>query len=93
MYCNIDAEFCGIRFNSLTLRQNGRDFTDDIIECIFCNKNARISLNIFVPKGQISNIPALIQIKARRRPGDKPLFEAMMAYFADAHMRHPVSMR
>ena len=32
----------------------------------------------FVPKGPISNIPALVQIMAWRRPGDKPLSEAMV---------------
>ena len=32
----------------------------------------------FTPKGPISNIPALIQIMAWRRPGDKPLSEPMM---------------
>ena len=32
----------------------------------------------FVPKGLIDNIPALVQIMAWRRPGDKPLSEPMM---------------
>ena len=32
----------------------------------------------FVPGGQINNIPALVQIMAWRRPGNKPLSEAMM---------------
>ena len=32
-----------------------------------------------VPKGPIDNIPALVQIMAWRRPGDKPLSEPMMA--------------
>ena len=32
----------------------------------------------FVPKGPINNIPALVQIMACRRPGDKPLSEPMM---------------
>ena len=32
----------------------------------------------FVPTGQINNIPALVQIMAWRRPGDKPLSEPMM---------------
>ena len=32
----------------------------------------------FVPKGLINNIPALVQIMARRRPGDKPLSKPMM---------------
>ena len=32
----------------------------------------------FVPNGPINNIPALVQIMAWRRPGDKPLSEPMM---------------
>ena len=32
----------------------------------------------FVPKGPINNIPALVQIMAWRRPGDKPLSEPML---------------
>ena len=32
----------------------------------------------FVPKGPINNIPALVQIMAWRRPGDKTLSEPMM---------------
>ena len=32
----------------------------------------------FVPKGWINNIPALVQIMAWRRPGDKPLSETML---------------
>ena len=38
----------------------------------------KISLK-FVLKGPINNIPALPQIVAWRRPGDKPLSEPMMA--------------
>ena len=37
----------------------------------------KISLK-FVPKVQIDNIPALVQIMAWRRSGDKPLYEPMM---------------
>ena len=37
----------------------------------------KISLQ-FVPKGPINNIPALVQIMAWCRPGDKPLYEPMM---------------
>ena len=33
---------------------------------------------MFVPKGLINNIPALVLIIARRQPGDKPLSEPMM---------------
>ena len=68
-------------FNTLRPRQNGHHFADDIFKCIFLNENVWIPINIslkFVPKGQINNIPALVQIMAWRRPGDKPLSEPMM---------------
>ena len=68
-------------FNTLRPRQNGRHFPDDIFKRIFLNENAWILLKIslkFVPKGPINNIPALVQIMAWRRLGDKPLSEAMM---------------
>ena len=48
---------------------------------IFFNENVWISIKIslkFVPKGPINNIPALVQIMAWRRPGDKPLSEPMI---------------
>ena len=67
--------------NTLRPRQNGRHFPDDIFDCIFLNENVRISLAIslkFVPRGPIIYIPALVQIMAWRRPGDKPLSEPMM---------------
>ena len=47
----------------------------------FFNENVWISIKIslkFVPKVQINNIPALVQIMAWCRPGDKPLSEPMM---------------
>ena len=68
-------------FNTLRPRQNGRHFPDDILKWIFMNENVWISIKIslqFVPKGQINNIPALLQMMAWRRPGDKPLSEPMM---------------
>ena len=68
-------------FNTLRPRQNGRHFADDTFKRIFINENVRILINIsfrFVPKGLINNIPALVQIMAWRRPGDKPLSEPMM---------------
>ena len=48
---------------------------------IFLNENVWIPIEIslkFVPKGSINNNPALFQIMAWRRPGDKPLSEPMM---------------
>ena len=67
--------------NTLRPIQNGRNFADDIFKCIFVNENVWILIEIslkFIPKGPINNIPALVQIMAWRRPGDKPLSEAMM---------------
>ena len=67
--------------NTLRPRQNGHLFADDIFKCIFLNENVWIAIKIsltFVPKGLINNIPALVQIMAWRRLGDKPLSEAMI---------------
>ena len=58
-------------------RQDDRHFADDIFKCIVLNEDIWISIKIsmkFVPRGQINNIPALVQI----RPGDKPLSEPMV---------------
>ena len=64
--------------NTLRPRQNGPHFADDTFKRIFFNENIGISIKIllkFVPKGPINNIPALVQVMAWRRPGDKPLTE------------------
>ena len=70
--------------NTLRPRQNGRHFADDTFKRIFLNENVRISIKIslkFVPKDPINNNPALVQIMAWRRSGDKPLSEPMMVCF------------
>ena len=75
---NLNSPFI---FNSLRPRQNGCLFADDTFKRIFLNENIRILTNNslkFVPKGLISNIPALVLIMAWRRPGDKPLTEPML---------------
>ena len=72
---------CGRRVNTLRQRRNEQHFADDIFKCIFFNENVWISIKIslkFVRKGPINNIPALVQIMAWRRSGDKPLSEPMM---------------
>ena len=72
--------FHAIWFDTLRPRQNGRHFPDDIFKFIFLNENVWILIKIslkFVPKSPIDNIPALFQIMAWHRPGDKPLSEAM----------------
>ena len=61
--------------------QNGHLFPDDIFKCIFLNENIKIVIKIslqFVSNGPINDIPALVQIMAWRRPGDKPLSEPMV---------------
>ena len=70
-----------LSINTLRSRQNGRHFPDDIFKCIFLNESIWNSIEIslkFVPKGPINNIPALVQIMAWRRPGDKPLSEPLL---------------
>ena len=67
--------------NTLRPRQNGCHFPDDIFKWIFLNENEWIPIKIsmkFVPQGPINKIPALVQIMACRRSGDKPLSEPMM---------------
>ena len=52
-----------------------------MFKCIFLNENVWIPIEIslkFVPKGSINNNPALFQIMAWRRPGDKPLPEPII---------------
>ena len=68
-------------FNTLRPRQNGPHFEDNIFKCIFLNENIWMLIEIslkFVPKGQINDIPTLVQIMAWCRPGGKPLSEPMM---------------
>ena len=68
-------------FNTLRPIQNGHRFADDVFKCVFLNGNVWILLKIslkFVLKFPINNIPALVQIMAWRRSGDKPLSEPMM---------------
>ena len=70
-----------LHFNTLRPRQNGCHFTDDIFKCIFLNENVSILIKMslkFIPEGPINNIPALVQIMAWRRPGDRPLSESMV---------------
>ena len=68
-------------YNTLRPRQNGRHFADDIFKCIILNVDVWIPIKIslkFVTQGPINIIPALVQIIAWRRQGDKPLSEPMM---------------
>ena len=67
--------------NALRLRQNGCHIADNLFKIIFLNENVQILIKISlksVPKGPINSIPALFQILAWRRPGDKPLSEPIL---------------
>ena len=70
-----------ITVNTLMLRRNGQHFAADIFKHIFFHENVLISIKIslnFVPRYPVYNIPALVQIMAWRRHGDKPLSEPIM---------------
>ena len=60
-------------------------------DAFFVNKKFCILIEIslkFPPKGPIAENPALVEIMAWRRIGDKPLSEPMLTRFTDAYMRH-----
>ena len=66
---------------TLRPRRNKIHFAGYIFKCILLHENVWISIKIslkFIAKGPINNDPALVQIMAWRRPGDKPLFEPMI---------------
>ena len=68
---------------------------DENFKCIFINKNDRIPFGIplkFVPKSPIDNKPALVQVMAWHRTGNKPLLEVMLNQFTDAYMWHKGEM-
>ena len=63
----------------------------DIFKCTFFNEIDRILIQIsmkYVPRSPIDNKPALVQVMAWRRIGDKPLPEPMMNQFSEAYIRH-----
>ena len=64
---------------------------DNIFKYIFLNENDRITIQIslnFVPMSPTDNMPALVQVMAWCRTGDKPLSEPMLTQFIDPYMRH-----
>ena len=72
-------------------RQIGRHFQNGIFKCIILNESVLVGIKMspkFAPKGQIDNIPTLVQIMAWRQKGDKPLPEQMLTLFTSAYMRH-----
>ena len=71
-------------------RQNGSHFPYDIFKYIFVNENVQILIKIslkLVRKGLVNNIPALVQIMAWRRPGDKTSEPMMVQHEFRLHVR------
>ena len=57
---------------TLRPRQNGRHFAHNNFKCIFLNENVwfRLKFHWSFPKDPINNIPALVEMMARCRPGE-----------------------
>ena len=83
IWISLTVDIPWMYFKTLRSRPNGRHFPQDIFKCIFLNKNVSIAIEISlksIPNGPIDNIPALVQILALHRPGNKPLSEPMMVW-------------
>ena len=68
---------------------------DDIFKCIFLNEDDKILIQIsvrLIPRSPIGNKPALVQVMAWRRAGDKPLPKPMLTQFTNAYLRHSGEM-
>ena len=71
----------GASLSHLPLAKMAAILAGDVFKCIFVNENEKIPIQIslkHVPRSPIENKPALIQVMAWRRTGDKPLPEPMM---------------
>ena len=86
--CHLLQGYFLLNFNKLRPRQNVHHFPKDLFKRILLNGNVWISIKIslkFIRKGPIDIIPALVQIMAWHRPGDKPLSEPMMVTLLTPH--------
>ena len=83
---------------SMRATQNRYHFADGIFKCIFLNENAsillKICLRVLFSRTRINTIPALFEIMAWRRPGNKQLSETMMVSLLThiCVMRHSASV-
>ena len=77
----MSAYFFFILLNSSPLEKMATLLEDDNFKYISLNENIWISIKIlkFLLKGPINNIPALVQVMAWCRSGDKPLSEPILA--------------
>ena len=79
------------QLSHLPLDKMATILADDNFNCIFLNRNDKILIRIslkFVAVSPIDNKPALVQVMAWHRTGDKPLPELMLTQFTDVYMQH-----
>ena len=92
MYSTLKQNMTGpfVYSTHLPLDKTAAIWADDIFKSNFLNDNdqnpIQFSLKL-VSKSPIDNEPALVQMMACRRIGDKPLPEPMSIQFTDAYMR------
>ena len=78
--------YCIRNLIHLPLDKMATILADNNFKCIFLNE---FQLNLkFVPISPIDNKPALVQVMAWHRRGDKPLSEPVLTHFNDADMQH-----
>ena len=63
---------CVVDNQHMRPRQSGHHFINDTLKRIFLNENVRIAIKISL------NVPALVQLMAWHRPGDKSLSKPMV---------------
>ena len=83
--------FFSVGLIHLPMDKMATTLADDNFNCIFLNENDRIWIQFplkFVPRSPMDNEPALVQIMAWHRTGDKPLPEPTLNWFTDASMWH-----
>ena len=65
--------------------------SENNFKCIFLNENDRILIQIslkYVSMSPVENKPALVQVMAWSRTGNKPLPEPMLTPFTGTYMQH-----
>ena len=84
-----------VQLTHLSLDKMVAILADETFECILLTEDDEIPIQFslkLIPMVPIDNKPALVQVIAWRRTGDKPLLKAMLTHFTDAYMRHSGEM-
>ena len=66
------------QLDAWTNKRDDLHFPDAIFKCIFLNENIWIAIKVLLKLVPINNIPALVEIVAWHRKGDKQLVEPMV---------------